>query len=191
MKIKSITLAALFIMCFSQIAFAQDSKPIRFLVNGALEFGGDPVATVFFTNGDSQKVRAGQGISVGLGFEYAIPKMEQIRLRSTVGIKYVTTAADDVHIRLTRIPFQFTGNYVINDAWRIGAGLAVHSNIKFNSGGLGGDFNLKTASGPIFEVAYKYVGLSYTAMKYSDQLGNDYSANAIGITFSGVFPGRN
>jgi hypothetical protein len=45
-------------------AFAQTEsnyRPIRFLISGALEFGGDEVDEIFFTNGDSQPVNAGQG----------------------------------------------------------------------------------------------------------------------------------
>jgi hypothetical protein len=39
---------------------------------------------VFFTNGASQRVNAGQGIAIGVGGELAIPGVESLRLRSTV-----------------------------------------------------------------------------------------------------------
>lgn len=184
-------LAALLFFLVANLAFAQEKNtPVRLLITGALELGGDAVATVNFTNGNDQNVNAGQGISVGVGGEFALPGMDQLRFRSTVGIKYVTTAADNAHIRLTRIPFHFTGNYVIADKFRIGAGLVIHSNIKFNAGGLGDNFGFQTASGPIFEFAYKSIGLSYTVMTYTDEFGNSYAANAIGLTLSGVIPGR-
>lgn len=169
---------------------AQEYKPLRFLLTGAFEFGGDAIATVAFTNGDEQKVNAGQGVSVGAGVEFTAPKIEQLRLRATVGIKYVTTAADNAHIRLTRIPLIVSANYVIQEKWRIGMGLAMHSNIKFNADGLGDNFTLKNSSGPVFEVAYKWIGISYTSMKYKDQFGESYNANAFGVTLSGVIPGR-
>jgi hypothetical protein len=172
---------------------AQDEKQgakLRLLINGALELGGDPVATVAFTNGDSQKVNAGQGISVGVGGELSMLKNEQFRLRGSIGIKYVTTAADNAHIRLTRIPMILTANWVVQDDWRIGVGIVSHQAIRFNADGVGRNFKLTSPAGPVIEVAYKGIGLSYTMLTYEDEFGVSYGANSIGLTFSGVTPRR-
>ncbi|WP_461490452.1 hypothetical protein [Pontibacter sp. HJ8] len=165
-------------------------KPVRLLLGGAFEFGGDEVAKVIFTNGDDQSVKAGQGVSVAVGAEFQIPKVEQLLLRATVGYKYVTTQADNAHIRLTRVPLHFTANWMASDKFRLGAGIVTHRGIRFNSDGVGENLKLNAATGPVFEVAYSVVGLSYTAMKYQDEAGGTYSANAIGITISGVLPRR-
>ena len=175
------------------LATAQEIKnpiKLRMLLNGALELGGDPVATVAFTNGDSQKVNAGQGISVGVGGELSMFKKEQFRLRGTVGIKYVTTAAENAHIRLTRIPMILTANWMYQEDWRIGAGIVSHQAIRFNAGGLGNNFDLSSLAGLVVEVAYKGIGLSYTKLTYEDEFGIFYGANAIGLTFSGIVSGR-
>lgn len=191
-KIAFFSLAIFTCLINSSIAQEAKSTPkLRLLINGGLELGGDAVATVGFTSGDSQKVNAGQGISVGVGGELSMLKNEQFRLRGSIGIKYVTTAADNAHIRLTRIPLIFTANWVIKDDWRIGAGIVSHQAIRFNSGGIGRDFALTSPAGPVIEVAYKGIGLSYTMLTYSDELNTTYSANAIGLTFSGVVPRRN
>lgn len=175
-------------------SFGQEMKStptLQFLINGALELGGDAVATVGFTNGDSQNVNAGQGLSLGVGGELSMLKNHQLRLRGSIGIKYVTTAADNAHIRLTRIPMILTANWVIEDDWRIGAGIASHQAIRFNGGGIGPNFKLTSPAGPTFEVAYKGIGLSYTILTYTDEFGDSYDANSIGLTFSGVFSKKN
>jgi hypothetical protein len=186
-------IASLAIIPFSK-GFAQEAEkkapPVRFLVGGALELGGDRVAEVYFTNGNTQSVNAGQGISLAVGWEYQVPKVEKLLLRGTVGFKYVTTAADNAHIRLTRVPILLTANWMFTDKLRLGAGLAMHRGIQFNTGGLGEDVTFKGANGPTFEVAYRGVGLTYTAMTYTDQYRKTYSANAIGITFSATIPRR-
>jgi hypothetical protein len=169
---------------------AKSTPKVRLLINGALELGGDPVATVSFTNGDSQKVNAGQGLTVGVGGELSMLKNEQFRLRGSIGIKYVTTAAENAHIRLTRIPMILTANWVIEDDWRIGAGIVSHQAIRFNAGGIGRNFDLSSPAGPVIEIAYKGIGLSYTILTYEDEFGDSYGANAIGLTFSGVVPKR-
>ncbi len=191
LKIAFLSIATSF--CFFSTSYAQEVKgtpKLRLLINGALELGGDPVATVAFTNGDSQKVNAGQGISVGVGGELSMLKNEQFRLRGSIGVKYVTTAADNAHIRLTRIPMIFTANWVIKDDWRIGAGIVSHQAIRFNADGVGRNFSLTSPAGPVIEVAYKGIGLSYTILTYEDEFGVSYGANAIGLTFSGVTPRR-
>ncbi|MCW3074662.1 MAG: hypothetical protein JWP69_1731 [Flaviaesturariibacter sp.] len=191
-SIKKLFFFACFLLASYTSLLAQNSKvktkPAKFLITGALELGGDEIAEVYFTNGERQGVRAGQGGSVGFGGQFQISGAEKFLLRSTVGIKYVTTAADNVHIRLTRIPIVLSGNYMATTKLRISAGLSMHRNIQFNTGGLGGDAKFKAASGPIFEIAYTGIGLSYTAMKYKDESNHSYSANAIGLTFSIALP---
>lgn len=175
-------------------SLAQDStskkSPFKFLIAGALEFGGDDVAEVYFTNGNTQKVRAGQGGTIAVGVQFQIPTVEKLLLRSTIGYKYVTTEADNAHIRLTRVPIQFTANWMAAKKLRLGAGLLMHKGIKFNADGIGNDLKFHPATGAIFEIAYAGIGLSYTAMQYKDFDSNNYSANAIGVTFSLTLPNK-
>lgn len=174
-------------------SFAQETKKnynLRLLLNGALELGGDPVATVAFTNGNSQNVNAGQGISLGLGGELSLLRKEQLRLRASLGIKYVTTAAENAHIFLTRIPLILTANWMVNKDWRVGAGIVNHQAINFNAGGIGNNFSLRSPIGIQLEFAYKGIGISYTNLSYKDEFNFFYCANAIGLTFSGVIPSR-
>jgi hypothetical protein len=189
---RKVLLLSFLILASLTQSFAQEAEkkpqPVKFLVGGAFEFGGDKIAEVSFTNGETQAVNAGQGVSVAVGGQLQFPQTEKLLLRATVGIKYVTTQADNAHIRLTRIPLQFTANWMATDKIRLGAGLVTHQAVRFNAGGIGENMKFKGAVGPTFEVAYSIVGLSYTAMKYTDQENYSYSANAIGVTISGVFP---
>jgi hypothetical protein len=190
---KSTLIFFLFLSFFCN-AFAQTpakkSTPVRFLFGGALELGGDKIADIYFTNGETQSVRAGQGISLAAGGQLQIPGAEKWLLRSTVGFKYVTTAADNAHIRLTRVPIVVSGSYMATQKLRFGAGLSMHTGIRFKTDGLGDDYKFKGANGPIFEISYAGVGLTYTLMKYKDQENTSYSANAIGISFSMLVPGK-
>lgn len=189
-----ITQSVLFILLFasSHQLFAQETvkkeTPVRLLITGGFELGGDEVAKVYFTNGNDQSVKAGQGGSIAVGGQFQLPKVERFLLRATVGFKYVTTAADNAHIRLTRVPIQVTGNWMAAKKLRLGAGLAMHTNIKFKADGIGEDLSFAGASGPTFEVAYSGIGLTYTVMTYKDNHKNTYSANAIGLSFSLTIP---
>lgn len=163
------------------------NKPVRFLLGGALELGGDKVAEVYFTDGSTQDIKAGQGGTVYAGAQFRLNQKETFFLRSSVGIKYVTTKADNAHIRLTRIPLQLTANYISPDKIRIAAGLVTHQAIRINFDGLGENAKLTSSPGVVVEAGYGLVALSYTFMTYKDNTSRSYSANAIGLTFSGVF----
>lgn len=196
---KQLTLLSLLIFASLSYSLAQEgekqqaerkSSPLRFLITVAGEFGGDPIATIYFDDGSEQAIKAGQGGSIGVGGQLKFAGLEQLLLRATVGFKYLTTKADNVHVRLTRIPLHLTANWMATDKLRFGAGLVTHRNIRFNTDGLAGNYKFPAATGPIFEASYVGIGLSYTIMKYKDQFDNSYSANAFGITFSYAIPGK-
>ena len=119
-----------------------------------------------------------------------MPGAEKLRFHATAGYKYVTTQADNAHIRLTRVPVQVTANWMVTSKLRLGAGLAAHQAIRFKADGIGQDITFDGAAGPTFEVAYSGIGLTYTAMTYKDQDKHIYSANAIGVSFTLALPKR-
>lgn len=190
---KFILCSCLAFMSFTHLS-AQEikTKPttLGFLITTGFELGGDEVAEVYFTNGNTQGVRAGQGISLGVGGQYQIPGADKLLLRATVGIKYVTTAADNAHIRLIRFPVQLNANWMVAKKLLVGAGLATHRAVRFKADGIGDDIRFEPAYGPRFEISYAGVGLTYTPMKYKDDRNITYSANAIGLSLTGVFPKR-
>ncbi len=183
-KYFTIVLSLIFVSVNALAQAVEKKSPVRFLIGGALEFGGDEVAKVYFTNGEDQSVRAGQGGTILIGGQFQLPKEPRLLFRATVGFKYVTTQADNAHIRLTRVPLQFTANWMITDKIRLGTGIVSHQNIKFKADGIGQDITFSGANGPIFELAYRGIGLTFTLLKYKDQSNVTYSANAIGISFS-------
>jgi hypothetical protein len=195
MKIVKKRTLLLILFCASIFqSFAQENtrkgSPVRFLIKSALEIGGDDVAEVYFTNGETQSVKAGQGISIAVGGEFEIPRLEKLLFHATVGYKYVTTQADNAHIRLTRVPLQLTANWMVVNKLRLGAGIVTHRAVRFKADGILNDVTFESATGPTFEVAYSGIGLTYTAMTYKDQNKHAYSANAIGLSFSLALPTR-
>ncbi len=161
-------------------------SPVKFLLAGALELGGDEVARILFADGSEQTIVAGQGGTISAGIQIALNEKENFALRTSLGIKYVTTKADNANIRLTRFPIHLTAHYFPIKDLRIGAGIVTHQGIRYRADGIGPDLDFKGAIGPVIEASFKGIGLSYTLMTYTDENSNTYSANAIGLTFSGV-----
>jgi hypothetical protein len=161
---------------------SQDSKQkLTLSLGGGIEFGGDKVAEVYFTNGADQSVNAGQGGSVLAALDYAIGK--SFRIRTVAGYKYVTTAANNANIRLTRLPIQISGIVNLDKNWWLSAGFTTQQGIRFKGDGFLDDLNLTTNGGPIFGLGYNSFYISYTGMKYKDNLQYEYNASSVGLGF--------
>jgi len=189
-------LFAIILLAATFQASAQETAPgpqpspvtVHALLGGALEFGGESVAEVLFTNGDSQKMPAGQGGSLFAGVQFGFTSLPALRVRATAGIKYLTTAADNVHIRLTRFPLTLAVNTLIAKDITFGLGVTTHRSITLKTDGLGQDVTFDASNGLFVELAYKGIGLSYVPMKYNAPNGKTFDASAIGLTLTGVFP---
>jgi len=163
-------------------AMSQDKpQKLTFSLGGGIDFGGDKIAEVYFTNGADQSVNAGQGGSVLAALDYAFSK--SFRIRTVAGYKYVTTAAENANIRLTRFPLQVSGILNLDKKWWLTAGLATQQGIRFKGDGFLDDLSLKTRGGVTFGLGYNFIYLSYTGMKYTDNLQNEYNASSVGLGF--------
>lgn len=165
---------------------AEPGASMQLLLGAALELGGDKVAEIFFTNGESQSVRAAQGITALAGGQLKFRKLDQLVLRGSLGIKYVTTAADNAHIRLRRFPLAASAGWMITPDLRLSAGVVTHRGIRFRADGIGDDLDFRPATAPAFEIAWKGLGFSFTPMTYADEFGRRYSAHGFGLTYSGA-----
>jgi hypothetical protein len=182
------------VLCFitTELLAQKQEQPIiaKFLIEAGVEYGGDEILQVFFTNGEKQTMRAGQGGTFAVGGEFQFRNLKQLMLRSAIGIKFNTTAADNANIRLTRFPIHFTPFWKINDDFRFGIGVTNHLNPKLKGDGFLPDVAFKSTVGPRLEFGYKAIALTYTAIKYSDESGDAVSASSFGLSASFSFPNK-
>lgn len=146
----------------------------------ALEFGGDNVAKVYFVGGGSQDVRAGQGGTLALGGHYR-PASAPLDLVATVGYKFVTTAASNSDIGITRFVVQLVGLYDPVGEWWIGGGPVLHTGTKFDGGGLVSDVNFDPSIGLNLQAGWRWIGLTGTLMTYQAG-GASVNASAVGLS---------
>lgn len=167
-------------------AQASDIAGTGFVLDGTAEFGGDPVATVLYSDGSTQTVKAGQGLGFDLGIHHRFEEVPY-SLRATIGYKYVTTQADNADIHLSRVPLELVGSCHFDNELRLGAGVVHHTSTKFSGGGVGPDLSFKPATGFTLEAGWKALLLSGTFIKYTDEFGGTYSANSFGVKVIGEF----
>ena len=188
-------LALSLLLAASVAASAQPTRPasgpaVDLLVDLAVEYGGDDVVTLVFTDGDTQTLRAGQGITAAGGVRVAPVPTVPLALHATVGYKAVFNASSNSDLRLTRIPIEVgAAYYVTPDVW-LGAGYVMHTATRLHADGLGPDVDFDTAHGATVEAGWRWIGASVTAIGYTDEFGNDYDASSVGVTFRYGFPIR-
>lgn len=161
-------------------AAAAPAGHLGFVGELALEFGGDDVATVSFVGGGSQDVRAGQGGTLAVGGHYR-PAGAPIDLVATVGYKFVTTAASNSDIGITRFVVQLTGLYDPVEEWWIGGGPVLHAGTTLDGGGLTSSVSFDPSIGLNLQGGWRWVGVTGTLMTYK-AAGASVSANAIGLS---------
>ena len=154
------------------------------LVGGSLELGGDRFADFVFTDGDTQTMRAGQGVTAFGGLVVYPTAVPQLGLQGTIGFKYVTTAADNANITLTRVPVDARATWSFTPDVSLGAGLTYHRAIKFRGDGFLQDVAFDPSFGASLRVGWRWIAATYTSMTYVDDLGFEYDATAFGIALS-------
>lgn len=159
---------------------ARPGPAFAFVLDAGVEYGGEHIATTYFDNGSEQKMLAGQGGTVALGVELRPNLGSPLSLRATVGYKFVLTAADNANIRLTRIPVEVVASYDVMRDFRVGVGYVRHLAVKYSGDGFAEDMELKDANGATVELGWRWLALTYTAMRYEDEFGDRFDASSVG-----------
>jgi hypothetical protein len=161
-----------------------------FLVQTDMEFGGDTVATVNFEDGDTQDVHAGQGLSFGIGAYLRPSEKVPVEIAGIVGYKFVTTAASNADINLSRTVWKLNATWWFEKGWFVTAGLTHHSSPTLDGDDFFEDVSFDDATGISAEVGWRWIALRYTNIDYSLPGFEDTDASSIGLGFTWRFGGR-
>jgi hypothetical protein len=178
-----------------QAAHAQRAgKPLPkgggFMAQMDMEFGGDKILTVDFEDGDSQDIRAGQGLALDVGGWFRPSETVPIEIAGTIGYKFVTTAADNADINLSRTVVKLNATYWFQNSWFATAGLTHHMNPKLDGDGFFEDITFDDATGFSAEVGWRWIALRYTKLTYELPGFEDIDASSVGLTMTFRFGGR-
>jgi hypothetical protein len=159
----------------------------KLLIDAGVEYGGDEILKVYFTNGGDQSMKAGQGAFVAVGGDF---RSKKIMLRASVGLKFNTTAAENANIRFTRVPINVIPYWRITEDIRFGVGVTSHQKIHLTGDGFVSDMDFTSKMRPRVEVGYKWAALTYTSMTYKDEFNDNFSATSLGFSASFTVPNK-
>ena len=145
------------------------------------DYGGDDVAEVYFDDGESQNVKAGQGMTIALGGYFRPIADSSFEIDASVGYKFSTTAASNADIGVERTLLQVGAAYRWPNGFYLGGALVQHMSPTVDGDGFFEDIDFDDATGLNFEIGWKWVALHYTQMTYESDLYEDVDASNIGL----------
>lgn len=169
------------------VSHAAEVRPA--LVAG-YDTGGDKIVNVTFTNGQTDSIRANEGLYLGAGVS-VLNDDKDLEFLGTVNYKFTSIHASNGDIDWTRIPLDALLFYRM-ESFRVGAGLTYVMSPKLSGSGVAGGVNTKVDDALGFLVQADYLlgkvalGLRYTALDFKAG-GNTVKSSGAGITFGFTF----
>jgi hypothetical protein len=148
---------------------AQTASPLRYMVGAGLSVGGDNLATVEFTDGHSEDLKAGGLLYLTAGADYRIN--ENFSLQGTINFHVNNSTGNNGDIRFQRFPVELIGYYHINPQWRVGAGVRYTNKPKLSSSGVleGADIEFDNTTSGLIEAEYFYSANFGVKMRYVNE----------------------
>ncbi len=178
-------------LCAASQAMAVDVRP-HYKVG--FDGGGDKLATVVFTDGTHENIKANAGIFFGGGMSIVNDsKSVEGELAITYKVDDITASNGDV--TWSRWPIDALAFYRWNKV-RLGGGLTYHINPKLSGSGVASGINLtfKDSLGYLLQADWRItekmnLGARYTMLDYglSGSTTSKVHSNGLGIVFSGSF----
>jgi hypothetical protein len=179
-SVGSLTLSAVVAasaLCATQ-AFAGDT--FKGVLGVTLTGGGDKLATVTYTNGNSQNIKSGGLLHIFGGVEY-VPT-NAFALQATVGYHVDDSNAKNGSVKFSRVPVEVLGFWKAADTWRFGLGLRKTSGAKLTSSGEAsniGNFKLDSKLGAVLQGEYLFNPSGSVFVRY---VGEKYTVNKVGVS---------
>jgi hypothetical protein len=170
------------------IASAQDVHP---LIGVAITGGGDKLATLVYSNGGSQDVRAGNLLDLYGGFEVR-PFGSPFAFQGTIGYHFDNASASNGSLTFSRFPIEGSVLWSVTPNFRLGAGVRYATGARLSGFGNSVDFDSQLA--PLVQAEYLFtphmgVQLRYVQEKYTVSGGNGQSIDGshVGVGFNYYF----
>lgn len=187
-------MGALCLLAFNSAqAFGDDGYTpgtTRLTLDAGLSGGGDKLATVFYTNGDTQSIYAGDGLFADFGVQRNLADTDW-SLKATLGFDDWAVSASNATTTFDRYPLDLLAIYNIGRN-HIGFGVTEHFSPRLDLDGYGPNVSFNNATGVMLQYQYWLFGLRLTSIRYTAS-GNcnggcgTVSGNSLGVFFNYTF----
>ena len=172
----------------SSLALAQ-SAPMRsnLFVNLGYGSGGDTLASVTMTDGSSQSIKAGKGVTIKGGVEFWIGQNATFQLSGAYQVD--DTTATNGNITFSRWPIEGLMFWNMSEQVRLGGGLRKSTGAKLKGSGVASSFGsylLESTTGIVLEGEYLFtpqagITLRYVKESFTVNGGPSISGDHVGV----------
>jgi hypothetical protein len=192
--------ALIFIFLIAASAKAAKFSPVFI---SALEFGGDKLIDVTYTDGSKSNIEAGRGIILGGGVNIDLTetKPHTFEAQATLGIKWTSTKqATNGSVDWYRFPLELISFYRNTEKdFRIGGGLVYQfgNELKGSKDASNASVKFDNSTGYVIEGDYFVgaeknitIGFRYTGISYIPQIAGagSVNGNSYGFNFNFFWP---
>lgn len=163
------------------------------LFKAGIDFGGDTLVTVQFSNGERENIKANDGFFVGGGISI-VNADKTVEGELSLSYKFDDITASNGDVEWTRLPLDALVFYRFEKV-RLGGGLTYHLSPELEGSGVIGGLNVKfkDSLGFLLQADYRATdkiafGVRYTMLDYQVEGSSaEISSNGVGLTFSASF----
>jgi hypothetical protein len=136
-------------------ALAQQPRALKLALQAGVTAGGDRLATLYFTNGEEQDIRAGNLLQFGGGLAWE-PLDLPITITATANYHIDDSTASNSDTRFRRYPVELLAYYTGVPNFRFGAGLRIVTSPEFKADfGAVRSVKFDNATGAVAEIGYR------------------------------------
>jgi hypothetical protein len=160
-----------------------DPRILHLVLGGGLTYGGEKLATVTYSNGDTQDVRSGGLVDMHVGLD--VRATPWTSFQATLGYHTDSSEASNGSVRFTRVPIEVLGYFHPSDSIRLGGGIRLVQNPKLRGRGAANtiaDQDFDNATGIVLEGEYLFT--SWMGLKLR-AVSETYRSRATGIKANG------
>jgi Outer membrane protein beta-barrel domain len=129
------------------------SSGLRGIVGLGLTGGGETIARVQWTNGDSTKLSSGGLIDFRGGAEYQI-QGQPVAIELSIGYHFDKANGSNGSVGFTRFPLELIGHYALDEYWRLGLGLRKSLSTEYKDTVNGDTQKFTSSISPLVEAEY-------------------------------------
>lgn len=169
-------------------------RPVRGFAGLGITGGGDKLATVQWSNGDSTNINAGGQIDLRAGVDVRLGD-SPFTLQASLGWFRQRAGGSNGSVTFERFPLELMGQWRLSEAFRLGGGVRRVGDAKLKGRGAASNLGTITFTGSVGAViegewllARTYgVALRYVSEEYEAPNGEKADGSHIGLRFNVYF----
>ncbi|MCG7537568.1 hypothetical protein [Pseudoalteromonas sp. OOF1S-7] len=150
---KKFSLAVIAALSTTTFASEESPSPFSFSATAGYTFGGDTLGTLVYEDDSDNSVKAGSGLILGGGFNYALSQKFDVRLNAAIHLD--SADAENGDFTFSRLAWEAIPYYKVSEQIKLGLGAGIDSAVELEND-FGDDLEFDSAGKFIVSGMYSF-----------------------------------